>query len=233
MDKQKETERIIAEGKAATGRSCGSCSLCCRLLDVPEIGKPEDDWCQHCRPGHGGCAIYDQRPAICRGFACQWLISNVLDDAWFPAKAKIVVDIYDSPEGGMPLLRFHVDPRFPNRWREEPYYSKIKQLALLGLQGRISGEMLQTIISIKGEWTLVMPHREIKYQPGVMLRVGDDSFEYITCKSNDEVLELDGKLKMLWTTIDKIRNDNLDLTPLAAMEIALRGLLKRELDVGN
>jgi hypothetical protein len=42
-----------------------------------------------------------------------------------------------------------------------------------------SGEMVRTIVVIKGEWTLILPHREIKYGPGVVLRTGDDSFEFL------------------------------------------------------
>ncbi len=50
-------------------RSCGACSMCCYVppIDEPEIKKEANVWCRHCRPGHGGCSIYEQRPASCCG----------------------------------------------------------------------------------------------------------------------------------------------------------------------
>jgi hypothetical protein len=146
--------------KKMPGRECGRCSLCCKLLDVPEIGKPKDDWCQLCRPGHGGCSIYDHRPNVCRAYSCQWLSDSLLGDEWYPAKAKIVVDLQTAvTEGGVVrVLRFHVDPQHPNRWREEPYYSKIKTLARIGLEG----SLFQTVVSIRGRWTLILPDQEIE-----------------------------------------------------------------------
>jgi hypothetical protein len=31
------------------------------------------------------------------------------------------------------VIEFNVDERYPNRWREEPYYSQIKALSAIGL----------------------------------------------------------------------------------------------------
>lgn len=174
--------------KRVIGRECGKCSLCCRLLNVPEINKPEDVWCHHCHPGRG-CRIYDQRPDVCRGYKCLWLIDSEFDDRWFPAKSKIIVDL--SIENGKAFLRFTVDPHYPNRWREEPYYSTIKKYALQGLRGELlrTGEQCLTIIVLKGKRTLILPHKEISYhQPGLILPVGDDRFEFLPC--NEEVARL-------------------------------------------
>jgi hypothetical protein len=128
-------EQWIAARKKVTGRECGSCSLCCKLLDVPEAGKPNHEWCPHCRPGHG-CRIYAQRPDICRGFACLWLCDSSLGGMWFPAKAKIVAHFHIDRKNGHSSLRFIVDPK--NRWREEPYYSGIKEAARRSLRGDIT-----------------------------------------------------------------------------------------------
>lgn len=69
---------------SASGRSCGTCRLCCKLLSVWEVGtgrdgvayefkKPARTWCTHAGPG--GCAIHasDAKPWICRSFSCLWL----------------------------------------------------------------------------------------------------------------------------------------------------------------
>jgi hypothetical protein len=88
----KATE-IIKAAQAVTGRSCGECSMCCKLLKIDEIeiSKPANQWCKHCRPGAGGCMIYDDRPPVCHGFACLWLVDPTLNDEWKPSHSKIVI----------------------------------------------------------------------------------------------------------------------------------------------
>jgi hypothetical protein len=84
-----ESEALISERVAITGRTCGDCSLCCKLINVREpLNKPRDVWCQHCRPGKGGCSIYDTRPDVCRGFACDWLVKPNFGQGLIWAKAE-------------------------------------------------------------------------------------------------------------------------------------------------
>ena len=49
-------------------RTCGTCTLCCRVLAVVDIGKPAGAPCAHCAEGKG-CRIYDSRPQECRLFS--------------------------------------------------------------------------------------------------------------------------------------------------------------------
>src|SRR5262249_32408898 len=219
---------------ARSGRRCGSCSLCCRLLDVPEISKPKDDWCQHCRPGKGGCSIYDQRPQICRAYACGWLLGHLQDD-WFPPKAKMIVDVHYDKKAVAYFVRIIVDPRCPNRWREQPYYSDIKQITLRALQGKIVPDMMvQTVIAISGKWTkIVMPHREIDYSPGVVLPFGDDHFEFVPCKNDEAVRVLDKKLTALRQAKKDFPNASIpELLEIASipelLEIAARKFMHNE-----
>ena len=122
--------RTYVETEQIKGRRCGDCSLCCKLFEIEELNKPKDKWCQHCRPAKGGCSIYEQRPQACAEFICSWL-SGWFDEEWFPLKSKIVVRLIRSHE--INQLKFYVDPEYPNRWREEPYYSGIKNAAFIGL----------------------------------------------------------------------------------------------------
>lgn len=186
------SESAIVKFTARTGRHCGSCSLCCRLLDVPEVGKQPAQQCSHCRPGKG-CSIYSERPPICRNYACLWLIDPSFGDAWFPAECGIVADLHRQQDSGNTVLRFHVDPRRPNRWREEPYYSTIKHLSLCGLRNSLGGpgEPYLTVISIASKHgLLVLPHKEVEYGPGIALPVGPDHFEYVHCNSTDDARRL-------------------------------------------
>jgi len=52
--------------------TCGPCTLCCKLLAVPAIDKPKDQWCSHAKP-KAGCGVYETRPESCREFNCLWL----------------------------------------------------------------------------------------------------------------------------------------------------------------
>ena len=110
-------------------RICGQCSLCCKIMSVPEV-KADHSWCPHAAPGKG-CGIYPQRPAPCRKFHCEWLRDAAFGEHWYPARAKIVVSSKDNP----PLIMFIVDPAYPMRWREEPWFSDIKRIAANGHRG--------------------------------------------------------------------------------------------------
>ena len=108
-------------------RECGACSLCCKLTYVVELNKPIDTWCPHCKPGHGGCTIYQDRPASCQRFICGWLFDadgHKIGDEWFPARCKMI--IARSPDKGFLII---VDPALPNAWRREPYYGQLLALA--------------------------------------------------------------------------------------------------------
>ena len=50
---------------------CGECTLCCTLLNVPELDKSALEDCIHCVVGEG-CSIWKDRPDICRGYDCAW-----------------------------------------------------------------------------------------------------------------------------------------------------------------
>jgi hypothetical protein len=110
---------------AKTKRECGSCSLCCYLLEVKSLKEPQGEWCEHCRPGHG-CAIYKSRPMACRNWSCAWMTDDSWGDEWFPDHATIVINYNNK----MPSLDFIVDPKFSHRWKEEPYFTRMNQVAL-------------------------------------------------------------------------------------------------------
>jgi len=112
----------------ATKRECGTCSLCCKLFYIRTLNKPLDTWCQHCKPGKGGCSIYASRPAECADFECGWLADKKLGDEWFPARCKMVLS---QTQNGRPLVT--VDPAYPNAWRREPYHSQLKVLSQKGV----------------------------------------------------------------------------------------------------
>jgi len=69
------------------GRSCGPCSVCCTVLGVVAIDKPDYCACPH---EQDGCSIYDRRPAPCRAYQCLWLSGTIADDDCRPDLLGVV-----------------------------------------------------------------------------------------------------------------------------------------------
>ncbi len=107
-------------------RSCGTCSLCCKLIGIAALNKPMGQWCPHCLK-RGGCSIYETRPAECRTFNCSWLVRPEIGEAWQPSRAGMVLQ--HVIDGGRDKLVVHVDPASPLAWKNEPYYSDLKRWA--------------------------------------------------------------------------------------------------------
>lgn len=108
----------------APGRSCGGCTLCCKIFGIPEIDKPRFQWCGHCAIGEG-CRIYETRPATCRAFVCGWLVDGTVPDHWKPSESRMVLT---SEHGGRRLV-IYVDTGRLDAWKKPPYYAEIKRTA--------------------------------------------------------------------------------------------------------
>jgi hypothetical protein len=66
-----------AESRCHSGRACGSCTLCCKVIAVADFDKLPGVWCPHCVRGKG-CGIYETRPTDCRTFFCEWMLDKGL-----------------------------------------------------------------------------------------------------------------------------------------------------------
>ena len=115
-----KAEQDVTAAIARTGRKCGSCSMCCKLLSIRDdprseqpITKPANEWCRHCRPG-SGCAIYERRPDVCQTFTCLWLVRPELKDHWYPRRSQIVAH-FGGDEHGNVYLDFEVEPAAGDR----------------------------------------------------------------------------------------------------------------------
>lgn len=134
-----------------TIRTCGTCTLCCKVYDVPEAETVAGRWCRHCLPGRG-CGIWETRPEQCRAFNCLWLTQDWLGEEWKPERSKIVFTV--DPQTG--ALMFQVDSGVPNAWKREPYYSQIKNWAIGAIQqGR------HALVFIDKAATLILPDRDV------------------------------------------------------------------------
>lgn len=140
-----------AAGNSETvpGRSCGSCSLCCKILAVRELEKPENQWCNHFKAGRG-CTIYDTRPGSCRRFYCGFMRRADFGEEWRPSRAHFV--LYWDYTGNRLLV--HVDPAHPNAWKEQPYYRQLKWMSRQAEEGR------HIIVRIKDRLIVILPHKD-------------------------------------------------------------------------
>jgi hypothetical protein len=107
---------------AVGARTCGTCTLCCRLPEIDYFSKPANAWCPNCVAGHG-CTIYDQRPQLCRDFLCSWMINDTLGPEWEPSKANMM--IYGQGQQTTVL----VDPAYPLAWKTEPHAAQLRDWA--------------------------------------------------------------------------------------------------------
>jgi len=59
-------------------------------------------------------------------------------------------------EGEGNRIAIHVDPGFPLKWREEPYFSRIKEWSVFAADHQV-----QVVIYVKNRVTVVFPNKEI------------------------------------------------------------------------
>jgi Fe-S-cluster containining protein len=194
LEKQKLLVRY-SQGYRAPGmpttppvRQCGSCSQCCTLLEVTAVGKSANEWCKHCDAGKG-CTIYDRRPQMCRSFSCAWLQGH-LDDEWFPENAGMVVHFSQD------AVNVQVDPRCPERWRQEPYFSKLCEWSLNGI--RMNGNRGYATLVVAGSDTFLLLGRTVVPDPTLFgtafLPVAPETFRYWKATSQEHLHRLNERI---------------------------------------
>jgi hypothetical protein len=115
--------REPGERKPVPGRSCGDCTMCCKLYAVPVMNKPENIWCRECKPGKG-CGIWETRPQFCRDFHCHYILDADVGEDWRPNISKFIMNFQSSN-----ALWVRVDSSDKSAWKREPYYSTFKRWA--------------------------------------------------------------------------------------------------------
>ena len=165
-------------------RTCGTCTLCCKALEIEVLNKAPGVWCAHCKPG-AGCTIYSRRPRECGDFFCDYLKNPELGEEWKPSTSKIVVvsELADN------RIAVYVDPQRPDAWRQEPYYSRLKQWARAAVPHRG-----QVLACVAGRTYVVFPDRDVDL--GV---VGDDELIVTSERTTPLGVQLDAS---------KIRKDD-------------------------
>jgi hypothetical protein len=173
---------------APRARQCGSCNLCCDVLEVTDVAKPVNELCRHWEVGKG-CTIYDHRPQMCRSFSCAWLQGH-LGDEWFPETAGIVLHFSQD------AVNVQVDPNHPDRWREEPYFGKLCEWSLSGI--RRTGRPGYATLVIVGADKFLLLGRTIVPDPTLFgtafLPVTPDTFRYWKAESQEHLQRLHDRI---------------------------------------
>ncbi len=142
-----------------SARNCDGCTLCCKVLSIAALDKPQGQWCPHCAVGRT-CNIYGSRPDECRTFECSYLVDPRLDPAWEPRRSRIVLVC----EAGTNRIVAHVDTSRPDAWRRAPYYAQLKAWSRQAVSARG-----QVVVYVGRRATVILPDRDVDV--GV---VGDD-----------------------------------------------------------
>jgi hypothetical protein len=76
-----------------------------------------------------------------------------LGDEWRPTKAKMVL----SPGAKGEITAVHVDPAFPNAWREEPYHGALRKLARDAADAKG-----QVVVYLKKRAIVILPDKDVE-----------------------------------------------------------------------
>jgi hypothetical protein len=142
-----------AATQVASGKTCGTCMMCCKVPLIEELDKPAGQWCRHAVIGKG-CGIYEDRPSVCRNFLCQWMLDPRLGPEWKPEKAKFVLypDRYKEE-----IFNVAVDPAFPDAWTKPPFFAALKNWVREGAElGRF------VVVHIGTRRVAVLPDRIVE-----------------------------------------------------------------------
>lgn len=138
-------------------KDCGSCSLCCKLIEVPGLAVA-GVWCPHCKPGNpqGGCTIHDNRPEFCKGYHCFWRAESWPDE-FRPDRCKVIFEALP----GVETILISVDPSRPDAWKRKDVMEVILKLKRKGrplvLKTKNDSRMF-----VPKEWTREKVLEEIK-----------------------------------------------------------------------
>lgn len=121
--------------------SCGTCTLCCKIMGVPELDKLPGVWCPHVDKKKG-CTIYDDRPPNCRKFDCVWLQAqdresdNLMKAADLrPDRCKGVIVTTENSGG----IMVKMDPHRPNGYKTGALARLIKATPKLPWLAQVAG----------------------------------------------------------------------------------------------
>lgn len=124
---------------------CDGCTLCCKVMKVKELNKPNHMWCEHCQIGVG-CNSYETRPETCRIYECFWLKTQRLPKSMplmlRPDKCKVVIGTVHEGEE----LVFYVSPERQDAWNKGALEKFVAEMRSRGTRMYVSlGDELRLV----------------------------------------------------------------------------------------
>lgn len=155
---------------SSSQRTCGTCTLCCKLLPVGDLDKRANQVCRYQRSGKG-CTVHGQRvqPFSCRIWSCGWLTNNDAEELARPDHSRYVIDpspdyveLVSQVDGGVTridVVQIWVDPAHPNAHRDPALRAwidrrgaRLRQAALIRFDSRRSLHLFPPSISSDRQW---------------------------------------------------------------------------------
>jgi len=101
--------------------------MCCELLPIPQLQKPESIMCRFCEKNKG-CSIYENRPSSCKEFNCAYIQDADIDLEFRPDNCKVMFEkVTDTLYLALEL------PRNIGSWKEKKVLDFIKSLNKKGI----------------------------------------------------------------------------------------------------
>jgi uncharacterized protein len=129
------------------GKSCGSCTMCCKVLEIEEFKKPPGPYCGFCIAG-GGCSNYLDRPPVCREFECLWKSDRGLSAMYRPDKVGTI--LMEDPDNDDYLAV--CDPARPLAWRTPMVFSHLVTMAKSGRMVLAKAGLKAWRVHASGAW---------------------------------------------------------------------------------
>jgi hypothetical protein len=110
------------------GKACGSCSFCCKVLEIAELAKTAGVWCPNCSGPGSGCGIYPNRPKICKDYECSWKRDRGMSARLRPDRVGTLFMV--DPD----TLQYRAvcDPAKPLAWRHPLVFKHLLAMAKAG-----------------------------------------------------------------------------------------------------
>jgi len=105
FEKKKKENEDFKKKMGLKTRSCGDCTLCCKLPPVASLKKESYEWCKHCEIG-AGCKIYKDRPLDCQAFECFWH-AGLTHEEYKPNKVGFYMTMDSANDAALGMIKVY------------------------------------------------------------------------------------------------------------------------------
>jgi hypothetical protein len=184
-------------------RRCGDCTLCCKLLPVPPLGKKAGERCQHQRH-HKGCAVYRKKgfPAECAAWTCRWLVGDDTADLSRPDRSHYDLDVLPdfvtlrNNETGdaqhVEVVQIWVDPGYPDAHRDPALRAYLERRGHEGKAGIVRWDNQRAMVIFPPELSENRQWNEVESDFRLQEHTIDDVVQALSGAAAHQAEEADG-----------------------------------------